>query len=90
MSVEFEEEQNFSRPTFTSRVILGAPQQPAMVNFLYKNGLVKNEKQAGYFLITLIVLSIVGSVFFIWKTYAGSNTHIQPSQEYLDFMHRPK
>jgi len=48
---------------FKSRTILGASQTPGMTKFLMKRGIVKNEKQATVFMIS------ISTLFFLLSLY---------------------
>jgi hypothetical protein len=43
---------------FRSRVLLGKPAVPGMVNFLIKKGIIKNEQQGLYILIGIMVVAV--------------------------------
>jgi len=62
MPVQFED-------NFKSRKILGNPVKPGMVGFLVKKGIAKNEKQAGIILITVLITTLLASLFFISNTF---------------------
>ncbi len=88
MSVEFEEEPQYVRPTFTSRAILGAPEQPALTKFLYGNGLVKSEKQAGQLLIGIIFICLTIALFLFFKSTVIKNGPKTSPKGYLEFMQK--
>lgn len=73
MGIEFEENNLSESNRFKSRVVLGIPQTPGMVNFLIGKGVIKNEKQAGNFLLALtcafFLASIVIFVVFVWRPF---------------------
>ena len=69
----FEEEPN-TEFHIRSRRILGAPETPAMVQFLLKRGWAKNEKQALYILIAAIVIFLGISFYIFHANNTSSDT----------------
>lgn len=61
---DLELNQNISSPAhgFKSRVILGESQTPKIINLILKSKLAKNETQAGYVLLCIIVLIFVAAI----------------------------
>ncbi len=55
-NVEFQDE---SSGQYRSRVVFGQPQTPAVIRFIVKTGIVKDEKKAGVLLISLISISFL-------------------------------
>jgi len=73
--VQFDEEDN--GPRFTSRRLLGERVKPSMVGFLTKLGIVKNEQQAGYLLMGIIVVCFAITFYL----YAGLFGWFAPSAD---------
>ncbi|MBU6490934.1 hypothetical protein KGQ25_02140 [Patescibacteria group bacterium] len=57
--IQFEEEQEFSRPDV-------APQQSVFVRFVLSTGIVSTQKQAEYVLFVIAILAIIISVSFFF------------------------
>lgn len=70
VDVQFQEEQT---EIYRSHRILGEEVVPGMVNALTKTGMVKSGKQAEYILIAVIIVSIVGTVFFMTRALRSPN-----------------
>ncbi len=64
--VEFMGDQSYK-----SRVILGSPERPRIVNFLLKTGLVKNETQSKKFLLGFIIACLFVSLFVLFYYVIG-------------------
>lgn len=79
--LQFDEDKYGS--SFQSRSILGEARSPAMIRFILKTGLIKDEKKAGYF---LIALSLVFFALTAYISYAlilnkgGSSVKLTPQQ----------
>ncbi len=54
-----------------SRRIFGEPETPTMIKFLLNRGFAKNEKQALYILISVIIVALLISVFLTTKTFSS-------------------
>ena len=69
---QFEEAQPLgsSSGSFQSRQILGVPATPGMVRLLGKLG-VRDEKIAGYILITIAIVAFIVSIFIFAKVFTG-------------------
>jgi hypothetical protein len=63
-SVEFEEETNNTH-SYTSRKILGEPKIPAMTKMFMSMGIIKDESQSMFVFWTVIIGSILLSIFLI-------------------------
>jgi hypothetical protein len=74
--IQFDED-NKLRPSFKSRTILGAPSTPRMVQALLKTGIVKNEKTAGYVLISLSFLCFAIAFIIFYILIYSNNPNIQ-------------
>lgn len=48
-----------------SRRLLGEPETPSMIRFLLRTGVAKNEQQALYILIAVIVVALSSTIFLI-------------------------
>ncbi len=88
MGIEFEENNLSQNNRFQSRVVLGIPQTPGMVNFLMSKGVIKNEKQAGNLLLVLTGLfflsAIVIFVVYVWQpSFLQGSPKPSPLQERL-------
>lgn len=57
MPVEFDTDNQSNR--YTSRTILGQAQVPGMVAWLIKKGFIKDESQAGKFLMGIVFTNII-------------------------------
>ncbi len=68
VDVKFDEED--SGPHYTSRRILGEGVKPSMIGFLIKLGIVKNEQQAGYLLMGIIVVCFA-ITFYLYADLFG-------------------
>ena len=73
-NVQFEENGQFgSGGGFQSRRILGLPATPGMVRLLGKFG-IRDEKIAGYILITVAIVAFTVSIFIFMNVFnRGSN-----------------
>ncbi len=52
-----------------SRSILGQSESPAMIQSMVKYGIVKNEKQAFGFMVTLIIVFLAAAGFIIYYNF---------------------
>ena len=78
-NVQFEEDQQFggSSSGFQSRQILGVPQTPWMVRLLGKLG-VRDEKIAGYILITIAIVAFTASIFIFMNVFSRGSDNAGP------------
>lgn len=53
---------------FKSRSIFGSSEIPGMTKFLVGKGLVKNETQAMYFMIILIIIFVCTSMYIVYNS----------------------
>ena len=62
-NVEFDQDREVEQ--YKSRVVLGEAKEPGMIRFLktHSGGLVKNDKQAAYLLLGVVIVSIIISVY---------------------------
>jgi hypothetical protein len=60
--VQFHEDNELH---IKSRKLFGEPETPTMIRFLLRTGLAKNEKQALYILIGVIVVALSSTIFLI-------------------------
>lgn len=60
--LEFQDNAQTLPHSFKSRVILGQAETPKIISFLLKNKVAKNEEQAGYILLGVIVLIFVAAI----------------------------
>jgi len=83
VDVQFEEDGQFnSSGSFQSRQIFGVPATPGMVRLLGKFG-IRNEKVAGYILITITIVAFAVSIFIFTKLFTrGSSQNIIPPGEF--------
>ncbi len=58
-NIEFEEDNVEGNSIFQSREILGQPRTPKLVSWFTKKGIIKNEKQAGYLLVTFCIVCVL-------------------------------
>lgn len=70
--VQFEDQGQ----EFTSRKIFGESVKPKMVARLMKMGIVKNDKQAGYALLTIAIIAFSLSLFFFGKALLPKGNQI--------------
>ena len=89
MSVVFEEEKNNGEsglPSghFTSRKIFGEPAAPRMAQFLRTTGVVKTERQAGYILMLICVVSIALSLWLLRSEILPAAPYRPPTVYYED------
>jgi len=68
-----------------SRSILGQSESPAMIRYLMKKGIVKNEKSANGILLGVIVVSLLASAYvfavFVFDINVGTNNVPQQTEE---------
>jgi hypothetical protein len=60
--VQFHEDNELH---IKSRRLLGEPETPSMIRFLLRTGVVKNEKEALYILIAVVVVALSSTIFLI-------------------------
>ena len=75
-NVQFEEENQFSGG-FRSRQVFGVPTTPGMVRLLGKFG-IRDEKVAGYILITLAVVAFTVSIFIFMNVFNRGSGNAGP------------
>ncbi|MES2623040.1 MAG: hypothetical protein V4576_01375 [Patescibacteria group bacterium] len=83
MALELDDSNNLQINRFKSRVVLGQPEHPKVLDFILKTGIVKTEKSALTILILLTVL-IFGISIYIFATGATSETIVAPQITYPD------
>ena len=66
-NVQFEEENQFSGG-FRSRQVFGVPTTPGMIRLLGKFG-IRDEKVAGYILITVAIVAFTVSIFIFMNVF---------------------
>jgi hypothetical protein len=66
--ISFHEDNEFH---IRSRKLLGEPETPSMIRFLLRTGIVKDEKQALYVLIGVIVVALSSAVFLIRSEFSN-------------------
>jgi hypothetical protein len=66
--ISFHEDNEFH---IRSRKLLGEPETPSMIRFLLRTGIVKDEKQALYVLIGVIVVALSSTVFLIRSEFSN-------------------
>jgi len=72
MSVIFEEENDFH---IRSRKLLGDYDTPGSIKFLLSTGIVKNEKQALYVLV-LVIIVCLGAAWWLVGGFTPENTDV--------------
>lgn len=60
--LELQDNASVISHSFKSRVILGQAETPKIIGFLLKNKVAKNEEQAGYILLGVIVLIFAAAI----------------------------
>ena len=76
--VQFEENGQFgSGGSFQSRRILGVPATPGMVRLLGKFG-IRDEKVAGYILITVAIVAFTVSIFIFMNVFNRGSGNAGP------------
>jgi hypothetical protein len=78
MSIEFEE--SGSEFHIKSRKLFGEPETPTMIKLLLKSGWVKNEKQAVYVLLGIIVAASSAAFFVGFGGNGKSNVVTLPDK----------
>jgi hypothetical protein len=69
--VQFEEDNNEFH--IRSRRLFGEPETPTMVRFLLRTGIVKNEKQALYILVGIVIIALAVTIFLIRGGIGGGS-----------------
>lgn len=69
MSFELEPQSNIMPAQFKSRVILGQPERPKILNIILKTGIVKDEKGAVIVLLTLVALIFIISILLFFYAF---------------------
>ena len=67
-----------SRFKIKSRTILGAPEVPNMIRVMVKKGFVKNENQAAFLILTMIILLFGVSVFLVYRSAKVPRANLSP------------
>ena len=75
-NVQFEEENQFSGG-FRSRQVFGVPTTPGMVRLLGKFG-IRDEKVAGYILITVAIVAFTVSIFIFMNVFNRGSGNAGP------------
>ncbi|MEI6058040.1 MAG: hypothetical protein WCQ60_03675 [bacterium] len=71
-NVEFNDETNLSQKKIMYSKIASSAQPPALVVSLIKHKIVKNEKQALWVLIGVIIICVAVS-FYLFRSVSGGN-----------------
>ena len=79
MSVEFDDEQNFS---FKSREVLGDYKKPGFVDWLQKKGIVKDDRTAQYFMFGVIIVCLSLSLIIIFRDSIFPSQDVEPLSKY--------
>lgn len=66
MPVEFNDEYNLNKTSYTQQTI--GSQTPKLVGILLKTGIVKNENQANYILMLIVIIALSTSFFLFFKS----------------------
>jgi len=92
--IDFHEENEFH---IKSRRLLGAPETPTMVRFLLRIGVAKNEKQALYILLGVIVVALSATIFLMRdgggsgdEFITGLDGRQYTFEEYVDLVNQGK
>lgn len=81
MSNEVQFDTDNNQQSFRSRVILGNPTTPKMINLILKTGIVKTERQAGITLLFIAICSLLASLVIFYFAFFPSTKKLTPEQE---------
>lgn len=81
MTFDIEGQHDKAQQQFRSRVILGAPERPKMLDLILKTGIVKNEKTAANVLLFAAGFIFLLSLYLFSKSFRNTNTTPPPVLE---------